>query len=337
MLVAKDYSEHQLERGSEVISINGQKTEDIVSQLFARISGDGYIESFKYKYVELVFGVLYPMYFTETGLPQTYAIEYKKPFDEALNSVVLAGLPLAEIAKKSGDEENNGKARTLKLEEDYALMTIKHFMGGRSDKYYSFLKKSFKKLNESGIENLVIDLRDNGGGADDYGIELVTYLAASDFNYFDRIEVTKHYSRLNDRVKSKNGVYFWPDHPGLKKWSANEHRFNGNVYVLINGMSFSTTADVASVLFENKLATFIGQETGGGAYGNSSGHSTSVRLPNSQINVNLPYWMYFTALKNENPNGRGVIPDYITKPTLQQFIDKVDVEMEKVISLIREH
>ena len=47
--------------------------------------------------------------------------------------------------------------------------------------------------------------------------------------------------------------------------------------------------------------------------------------------------MYYTALKNEYPEGRGVIPDYITTPTLEEFIDGVDVEMEKAISLIREN
>ncbi|MEL7120982.1 MAG: S41 family peptidase [Bacteroidota bacterium] len=337
MVVSKDYSEHKIERGSEIISIDGMKSKNIVSKLFEGINGDGFVESFKYKYLEYYFWFLYPQYFTETGLPQSYTVEYKKPFDDAINKVVLNGLSPIDIEEKKEEQNEDDNPRSLTLEDDYALLTIKTFMGGRSDNYYSFLKKSFKKINESSIKNLIVDLRDNGGGADDYGIELVTYLADSDFNYFDRIEVTEHYARKNERVKSENGVHYWTDHPGLSKWSANENRFEGNVYVLINGISFSTTADVASVLFDNKWATFIGQETGGGAYGNTSGHSTSIRLPKSKIVVDLPYWMYFTALKNKYPKGRGVIPDHLTTPTLKEFINHVDVEMEKAISLIRQN
>ncbi|MEM8567608.1 MAG: S41 family peptidase, partial [Bacteroidota bacterium] len=337
MVVSKDYSNVKIERGSEIMSIDGSSTEDILSKLFKGINGDGYIESFKYEYVESEFWLLYPLYFSETGLPQSYAVEYRKPFDDAIHSVELRGVSPMDIEEKVAAQNENSKSRSLTLKDDYALLTIKTFTGGRSDKYYSFLKKSFSKIDESGVKNLIVDLRDNGGGADDYGVEFVTYLADSDFNYFDRIEVTQHYASQNDRVKSENGFHYWPEHPGLSKWSPNENRFKGNVYVLINGISFSTTADVASVLFDNGWATFIGQETGGGAYGNTSGHSTSIRLPNSKIVVDLPYWMYFTALKNKYPKGRGVIPDYITIPSTKEFINKVDVEMEKALSLIRQN
>ena len=334
MVVAKDYSDQPLERGTEILSIDGKKSEELVLELFQRLNGDGYVESFKYKYLEYYFWLLYPLYYTEDGLPSSYTIEYRKPFEDVTRKVVLSGLSPFDIEEMKEKESKNEKPRSLKIEEDYALLTIKTFTGGKSDRYYSFLKRSFEKINQSGVENLIVDLRDNDGGADDYGAEFVRYLADGSFNYFDRIEVTEHYANQNERVKSKNGRHFWPDHPGLKKWSPAEQRFEGNVYVLINGISFSTTADVASVIYDNDWATFIGQETGGGAYGNTSGHSTSIRLPNSKIVVDLPYWMYFTALKKEYPKGRGVIPQYVTSLSLQEFIDGTDVEMQKALSLI---
>ncbi|MEO1263973.1 MAG: S41 family peptidase [Bacteroidota bacterium] len=338
MVVSKDFSADQkIERGAEIISIDGINSEDVVSKLFERINGDGFVQSFKYEFLELYFWLLYPLYLTDTGLPQSYTIEYKKPFEEARHKVVVKGLSPIDIEEKKVEENQGSESRSLILEHDFALLTIKSFSGGRFDNYYSFLKKSFKTINESGVKNLIVDLRDNGGGADDYGIKLVTYLANSDFNYFDRIEVTEYYANQNESVKSENGVHYWPNHPGLSEWSADENRFEGNVYVLINGISFSTTADVASVLFDNQWATFIGQETGGGAYGNTSGHAENILLPNSKINVSIPFWMYFTALKNKYPKGRGVIPDYITTPSMEEFINNVDVEMEKAISLIRQN
>ncbi len=335
MLVSEDYSaEKVLERGTEIISIDGIKTQDILSYLFERINNDGFVESFRYEWLEIFFWYLYPLNFSETGLPESYSVEYRKPYEEVTHVLELDGLTQSEIKEiKAGSDEENEMYSTT-IEDDYALMKITSFSGSPSD-FKGYLRESFKEINEAGINNLILDLRDNGGGTDEYGAKLVSYLAHSDFNYFDRIEVKEKYAKKKRGVKSKDGIYYYQNHVGLKKWSPDKNRFLGEVYVLTNGISFSTTADVASVLFDNGWATFIGQETGGGAYGNTSGETKTITLPNSRIEVSIPMWMYFTALKNTDPKGRGVIPNYVTSSSLQDFIDEKDIEMEKAISLIK--
>ena len=49
------------------------------------------------------------------------------------------------------------------------------------------------------------------------------------------------------------------------------------------GGSFSTTCEFLSTLHHHHRATFIGEETGGGYYGNTSGMSLPLVLPNSKI------------------------------------------------------
>ena len=71
--------------------------------------------------------------------------------------------------------------------------------------------------------------------------------------------------------------------------------FEGDVCILIDGGTFSTAADLATVAHANRLATFFGEETGGGYEGNNSGSSEFLRLPNSGLGVSVPHWNYRTA------------------------------------------
>ena len=104
--------------------------------------------------------------------------------------------------------------------------------------------------------------------------------------------------------------------------------------MLIDGFSFSTCADVATVLHHHRWATFIGEETGGRYDGNTSGHTRTITLPHSGIIVNIPMWKYTTANIGHDYEGRGVIPDYPVIPTWEAYSQGVDVVLEKAKELI---
>ncbi len=112
------------------------------------------------------------------------------------------------------------------------------------------------------------------------------------------------------------------------------HRFTGDVYILTDGWTFSTAADVATVAHHNGLATFIGEETGGGYDGNTSGDSGSIGLPSASFRVRLPKWMYTTANVGHGFPGRGVIPDHHVRPDVQDVLAGRDVELAKALELM---
>ena len=89
-----------------------------------------------------------------------------------------------------------------------------------------------------------------------------------------------------------------------------KNRFAGKVYILADGGSFSTTADFVSIARNSGAATVIGQETGGGACGNTSGNNKSITLSNSGIKVQIQMWGYSSAINKDLPCGHGVMPDY---------------------------
>jgi C-terminal processing protease CtpA/Prc len=77
----------------------------------------------------------------------------------------------------------------------------------------------------------------------------------------------------------------------------------------------------------------VGEETGGGAYGNSAMHLTTIVLPNSGIRVTLP--LYRMVLEDTRPkNGRGVFPDIEIGPSSVFIKQGIDAKMEKVKEII---
>jgi len=81
-------------------------------------------------------------------------------------------------------------------------------------------------------------------------------------------------------------------HPGVAEQPPGKYLFMGKVFVLIDGGTFSTAADFCAVTHHLKRATFIGEETGGGYYGNNSGMQTVVTLPNSKTQIRVPMYEY---------------------------------------------
>lgn len=316
--------------GDEILAINNQPISEISSTIFDHISADGFIQTGKYQQVGTNFSFYYQLYISKGS--KEYQLEIRDANDE-LKCVTVAGVPLDKLKY----EEEKPLPLSLTIHPNYALLEIRTFdsrtITQSGQDYYSFLESSFIELKERSVRNLVMDLRHNGGGDDNYGATLVSYLAKEDFRYFESIEVTEHYDGYGN-VKLSNGKRLMTSHKGLDVWHPQPDRFMGNVYVLLDGFSFSTCADVATVLHYHQWATFIGEETGGGYDGNTSGNSKSLVLPNSGMRVNVPMWKYTTANPGHSYYGRGVIPDYPTSQNQQAIIENTDVELAKALQLI---
>lgn len=96
----------------------------------------------------------------------------------------------------------------------------------------------------------------------------------------------------------------------------------------------SSCSDVVAILSHNQKAVVVGQETGGGFQGNSSG-----MMPETEINGNMilkiPLQKYTSAVALDKNFGRGTIPDYSVKPTIDDWMNKKDVEIDFLKKLLK--
>jgi len=219
----------------------------------------------------------------------------------------------------------------------------------RGNHLKKFFKRSFKALDENKIKFLVIDVRSNGGGDAGLSSLLTRYLIDKKFKLADSLYAVTRSSQYDQYIskswmyhllmqvitkKRDDGKYhfgYFERHYFKPKKS---HHFNGDVYILIGGNSFSATTLFAGFLKGQKNVTLVGEETGGGFYGNTAWVIEEVTLPNTKTRFTLPKFRLVID-KNREKNGRGVMPDVWSLPTTDAIRMGVDFKSIKTHELIQ--
>jgi C-terminal processing protease CtpA/Prc len=133
--------------------------------------------------------------------------------------------------------------------------------------------------------------------------------------------------------KEKDGKYhfkYFEKHYYSPKKS---NHYDGNVFILIGGNSFSATTLFAGALKGQKNITLVGEETGGGYYGNTAWIIPDATLPNTGIRFRLPRFR-MVINKERIKNGQGIMPDVWALPSTEAIREGIDFKAMKVRELI---
>jgi C-terminal processing protease CtpA/Prc len=265
----------------------------------------------------------------------------------------MARLQKTSRARFPQDDQNPKTLADFAFIEEgkIAVMTIRQFSqfidAGRKRTLSEFYQESFDAMKARGTKTLILDLRSNGGGADELGKQLLSYLLDKPFKYYDDLVVNalefkftrdRFWQTADEMEHRPDGKYRMVKHPNWGLQEPSKPTFAGKVYILINGGSFSTTAEFLSHIQFHKRATFIGDESGGGYYGNTSGQGINLTLPNTKINVRIPLVSYYLAVGGyEAPAAlRGVLPDHPIDYSIEDLLAGKDKELDKALELARQ-
>ncbi|MFI5163470.1 MAG: S41 family peptidase [Sphingobacteriales bacterium] len=309
--------------GTEILAINGRPIPKIIHSMLGELSSDGANLTGKYDKINRGHDPFPYLYFVLNGSQENFSLAYKNP-DGNPGTKIVSARKFNELECMPSTPQ---PAKFLSLEykpHGIAVMTIRTLLNELLDRtrenFGDFLLNSFKDIDEKHITKLIIDLRENGGGDDTNGSLLYSYLADKPFRYYERLDKT-------------NGPY--TQHPNLALQQLNTEHYKGKVFFLTNGGTFSSTAEFAAIAKSNHRGLFIGQETGGGYYGNTSGDRTTIYLPNTKIRVNIPLTKYTLAVKPLKHGGRGVIPDLEIASTINDKISGRDSQMEAALKIAK--
>jgi hypothetical protein len=176
------------------------------------------------------------------------------------------------LLKNMDDSGLDSKIELRQLNPSTCLLDVDAF-DGKKEKMEMILDQ----LRASNCDNLILDLRDNGGGDNETALPLANYLVSREtvggifpnrswysrndhlptindlatFNLFKSGTLNEFY----EKAERNNGVFI--------RCTPAENRFNGKLFVLINGNTGSTSEVLVQVLKENKLATIVGTKTAG--------------------------------------------------------------------------
>lgn len=212
-----------------------------------------------------------------------------------------------------------------------------------------FFNSSFKTLKEKDIKHLVVDLRANGGGSVTNSNLLTKYISDKRFKIADSLYAVRRSSKYGkyqkDRLanwlflqfmthKQRDGHY----HFGLfeKKYfkPKRKNHFDQQVYILTGGNTFSASTLFAVSVYNQANVTVVGEETGGGSYGNNAWLIPDVTLPLTKIRFRLP--LFRLVINKDLPKtGYGIFPEVPALPTVKDIRQNTDYKMEKVRALIK--
>ena len=216
-------------------------------------------------------------------------------------------------------------------------------------KLKKFFKRSFKQIKKEGSKNLVVDMRGNGGGNVTLSNLLTKYIADKPFKIADSLYAVVNKSKYKqyqsqyflNRLffifltrKKSDGNYHFSLFENKYFKSKKKNHFDGTTYIMTGGNTFSAAALFAKALKNQQNVIIVGEETGGGAYGNTAWLIPDVTLPNTKVRFRLPLFRLVVD-KNEE-KGSGVLPEVEALPTVDAIRRNADYKTERVIELIKQ-
>lgn len=217
---------------------------------------------------------------------------------------------------------SNGQTREIEVErrkiivshiiekkfDNIGYLLIEDFDGGCADEF----KEKYKELEKQGIDRLIIDLRNNGGGVVSEAVDIADTLLEKG----KTILITKD-KKGNEEIKKCN----------------HEASITMPIVVLTNGYSASASEILVGALKDNERATIVGTKT----YG--KGVIQEVDRLNDGSGLKITIEEYYTPNRDEI-NKVGIKPDeeielsneIIEKGT---YTDEEDNQLQKAIEIIK--
>jgi carboxyl-terminal processing protease len=266
--------------------------------------------------------------FVSTGLATT-----DKPATVTINNAEIDENPVAYYEKKVYRNKTIGYLVYNSFKSDY------------NDE----LNAAFAKMNADGINELVLDLRYNGGGSLETAIALAQMING---NFTGKPYV---YTDFNDKHNSEDGFENLSDKVRIYNLVDNEPTFQTNeninslaltkIYVLISFQTASASELTIQCLKKYISVVTIGEETAGKFVGSNTLYDSPASSYTSYDNRSTKHkWQlqpitfsYYNKDKDENP--KTIMPDHEINPyeiflNLVEFGNVKDPCLKKAIELI---
>ena len=193
----------------------------------------------------------------------------------------------------------------------------------------------FTRVGSERPRVLIIDIRENGGGADAVASTLLSHITEKPFRLLASTQVKRSTEARNyfnsiiripfrwmgvQYLSSDAREYFTgavgslapPDTRPVRSFERAEPFFDGPVCVLTGPFTFSAAAEFADAVKTYQLATLVGEDTGGRP--NDFGNQLPFVLPNSRLMVQIATVMAVRATGDADDSS-AVTPDVLVRRT----------------------
>lgn len=350
-----------LPRGTEVLAIGGVSSEDFLAETAALVKADGANDAKRFADLN-TFGIggfyeAFDVYFPLLFPPQnrTYSLLVRKPGSQTTEMVKVNTLSRGQRTTRLMEMNADTPASADQLwhfefwDNNTAFLQLGTFdVFQLTFEWDKFLKNAFSEIRKRRASKLVIDLRWNEGGQDEVLLALGRYLARKQLTIPVRTDLVRYTKvpedikpwlftwdnsifDLSDRAVPYKDGYFVLQTGDLPEIEPAPAAFLGDTYLLVNAANSSATFYFAEIAKENRLALLIGETTGGSQQGLNGGTMFFLRLPGSQIEIDIPVIGTFST---DKPSG-GIVPDIPVTETPEDIAKGGDSVLRFVKEFVR--
>jgi C-terminal processing protease CtpA/Prc len=344
-------------RTSEVLAVNNEPINDILIKLQNLYGTDNNNQISKEYYSVKSFAHFYHNLY---GVNDSIQITYKTSPDSAAKTKTVPNEKAPLMTKRLKERYKN----SLRINFGYTLLdTINHIaklditsftykknkLDAAEIKFKRDLKKRFALIEKQGIKHLIIDFRANGGGYVGNVGRITKYVANEPFKLLDStiikpssfLKAFKIWTIIPPLIAR---LYYKKNVDGnlvqkIKSYKTlnplKKHHYDNQLYVLMDGGSYSATAFTIGLWKDQQRATFIGTRPGGANWGSFAGIWSTYIMPHSQVRVRIPLLKIVHAQKNKTTNTFFVEPDFEVNNNLEDFKKREDTQLKFTLDLIK--
>lgn len=375
-----NYENEEIPIGGEIIEINNEPISKIITNLYKYYTTDGQNITGKRIGIRGHFARYYRLHY---GKQKEFRISFKNPDSGLIEEKTLESVGYSTYydhvnARYSkpfdqiyyADLKSHQKYKYEQIDDYTRLLTVHTFSMGNENAiehkvYRAFLDRVFTDLKKNNIQNLIVDIRQNGGGTDPNDLVTYSYLTQRNFQEnkeawisFKRVPYLKYaytkipkflrplgaasYNKMfqEDFYVEKDNQYFQgPLSDDHHVWTPNQNAFTGKVYLLISPAVASAGSLFAAMLASNENTTVVGEETMGGYYGHNGHTPLGYILPKSKIET------FFSVVnleqdvpeKSNQIYDRGILSDYEVSQSFEDFLEHKDTQLDFAMDLIKKN
>lgn len=351
VMVVTNPMQSGLARGSEITRVNGIPTKEILRNLMTVARADGSNDAKRVAYLEATgaggyeaFDVYYPLFYPVGN--KAFDLELR----QAPRQVQVAPISLEERQISKAATSNAPAFSDRMIRPDVAVLDMPGWALYNSKwDWRAYLKDFFTRVTKDKVPNLIIDIRANEGGIE-IGKTILSYLTEQPFSPAP-FEAFTRYRRVPDDLKpylstwdrsfqdwGTQATEVGPYRYLLKRGFDDSQtpikpaaiRYPGRVFVLMGPTNSSATFQFLADVEQTKLATTVGQPSGGNRRGINGGAFFFMSLPNSKIEFDIPLIAYIPKAPQRD---EGIKPNVFVRPTAAAVAQGRDLEMEAALRL----
>lgn len=341
-------------KGARLVSIDGTSEEDLLREMVAVTPHDGVIRTASMR--DISGRGFATMWYRLRGAQSVFHVVLDVPAGRIERDLMA----VPRLARPPEGEDPPPLPTLEWLDDQTAYLNLPTFSNARlravGATFPEAINQVFKELARRGTQDLILDLRQNGGGSEPNESIVFSYLVDKPLRKYAAVEARARHIAVTslsgkrfetdvfdsddkDQQRPIHGGRWTrrntPPHGIMSRWTSFSPVFKGRLVVLVGGSTFSGGAELASMLRHTDRAVFVGEEVGGADEGNTSGYRWDLELPNSKMKVAIPL-LQFRMAWIDRVHGRGVLPDCPAPPDVMQADEQRDHAWRLARALLRQ-